>query len=93
MELSALRVIDIFGRLYLPFDLREKLNWKHNDVIELYTKGNEITLRLSKEKLSPYSCYQNKDVKDCGDCGFCENGVVKGDRSFGLDHMAGLRMP
>jgi len=90
MELTAVRTLDISGGLKLPLRLRQKLDWNYGNTIELFVKGNEIVLRLSKEEIKLCDCFLNKDVKDCKDCDFCENGARRGkdyDIFTGIDDM------
>lgn len=47
---GALRKVDVHGRIVLPKDLRQELDWADNTLIEVSQFGQYILLHKHKEK-------------------------------------------
>ena len=42
------RRIDKLGRIVIPAELREELEWKEHDVVEFYRENDTIVMRLQE---------------------------------------------
>jgi transcriptional pleiotropic regulator of transition state genes len=68
------RPIDHLGRVVIPIEIRESLNIKPKDLLEISVQGNKIVLKRSSEVC--IFCDNTKDLVDFADkkvCSCCIN--------------------
>ena len=49
MEFSAQKTIDELGRVALPSELRQELDWDTGDTVTVYRVSNTIVIELSQK--------------------------------------------
>lgn len=67
---GIIRKVDDLGRVVIPMELRNKLNIKEKDSIEIYTEGPAIILKKYKTQICQY-CEARIEEEDkfCRNCG------------------------
>lgn len=64
------RKVDDLGRIVIPMELRNQLNIKEKDAIEIYVEGSSIVLK--KFNQSCVFCGSEKDLKDFNGHSICK---------------------
>ena len=64
------RKLDGLGRIVIPIEIRRKLDFKHNDEIEIKEAGDEVILRKYEDICCP-NCSEKCGHTDnyCKNCG------------------------
>lgn len=69
-----LKKIDSVGRLVIPMEIRNTLNWKTNDEIELINQDDKLILKKHYSKLkSCCICNSDKNLQQFKDKFICSN--------------------
>ena len=72
------RKLDELGRIVIPIEIRRKLDFKHNDEIEIKEVGNEVILQKYEDICCP-NCSEKCRHTDnyCKNCGYSLKTGVK----------------
>ena len=67
---GIIRKVDELGRVVIPIELRNKLNIKEKDPIEIFTEDSSIVLKKYKTQICQY-CKARIEEEDkfCRNCG------------------------
>lgn len=73
------RKIDELGRIVLPIEIRQNLEIKEKDSLEIFLKDEGIFIK--KYRLSCIFCNSTKNLKNFSDKSICQNCInkIKGD--------------
>ena len=69
------RKIDKVGRVVIPMEVRKKLRWEEDDILEMEIGLNSITIFKKKKVCS--LCEQNPIKIKFGETGICEDCLNK----------------
>ena len=75
MKISTVKKIDMLGRVVIPMEIRENLNIKTKDLLEISLQGNQIILKKHGE--SCIFCDNSEDLVIFEDKKVCTKCLAK----------------